>query len=340
MAVAAARILNWTGSYIALLTRYGSKLDNSTIHRVQNMGESVILVSKGGGVMDAKKTGLFIAQLRKELGLTQKELADALKVSDKAVSRWETGKGFPDTTLLTPLGEILGVSVGELLAGERMEDTDIRQRTDEVIVETLRKPDRKWTFLSIAAAFFAALILILALDLVPWQWRTVLPIRSNGYDLKINKLTQTITDGTTVCDYTVSEENGTYFIGVTYPDGSTYAWSYYYRKPGRLVRDVQTSVDYDEAKYLPGDALVLGLKAIYFTDFGSHASMEQLTWALWGMLLIPLGIVFLFFPDRILLLLFGWIFNKATFSRGGIAAGYVMGTGILCAGLVLLIGAL
>lgn len=221
-----------------------------------------------------------------------------------------------------------------------MEDTDIRQRTDEVIVETLRKPDRKWTFLSIAAAFFAALILILALDLVPWQWRTVLPILSNGYDLKINKLTQTITDGTTVCDYTVSEENGTYFIGVTYPDGSTYAWSYYYRKPGRLVRDVQTSADYDEAKYLPGDALVLGLKAIYFTDFGSHASMEQLTWALWGMLLIPLGIVFLFFPDRILRLIFGWIFNKATFSRGGIAAGYVMGTGILCAGLVLLIGAL
>lgn len=290
--------------------------------------------------MDAKKTGVFIAQLRKELGLTQKELADALNVSDKAISRWETGKGFPDTTLLKPLGDTLGVSVGELLSGERMAETEVRERTDEVIVETLRKPPKKWTFISIAVAFLAAAVLILALNRVPWQWRTVWPIYSDGYDLKINRLTQTVTDGTTVCDYTVAEEAGTYYISVTYPDGSTFSWSYYHNERGHLVIDEQKSADYDETKYLPGHVLMLGLRAVYFMDFGSHVSMEQLTWVLWSMLLIPLGFVILFFREHVMGLLFGWIFHRAELSCGGIIAGYVIGTAILTAGLVLFIGAL
>lgn len=65
--------------------------------------------------MDAKITGRFIAALRREKGLTQKQLAQMLAVTDKAVSRWETGKGLPDTALLAPLATALDVSVGELL---------------------------------------------------------------------------------------------------------------------------------------------------------------------------------------------------------------------------------
>ena len=57
--------------------------------------------------MDSNKTGLFIAELRKQKGYTQKELAEKLMVTDKAVSRWETGKGFPDTSLLRNLSNIL-----------------------------------------------------------------------------------------------------------------------------------------------------------------------------------------------------------------------------------------
>ena len=68
--------------------------------------------------MDAKRTGTFIAALRRELGMTQRELADAIAVTDKAVSRWETGKGYPDVETLAPLAEALGVTVGDLLAGE------------------------------------------------------------------------------------------------------------------------------------------------------------------------------------------------------------------------------
>lgn len=72
--------------------------------------------------MDAKKTGALIAARRKALGLTQKELAGRLIVSDKAVSKWETGAGYPEVTLLPLLAETLGITVDELLAGELRAD--------------------------------------------------------------------------------------------------------------------------------------------------------------------------------------------------------------------------
>lgn len=69
--------------------------------------------------MDYEKTGRFIQQLRKEKGMTQLTLAERLGVTDRAVSRWERGKGFPDVSMLKPLAEALGISVSELLDGER-----------------------------------------------------------------------------------------------------------------------------------------------------------------------------------------------------------------------------
>ena len=80
--------------------------------------------------MDAKSTGEFIAALRRERGMTQKELADAIAVTDKAVSRWETGKGYPDVETLAPLAETLGVTVGELLAGERDVEAEEEGKTE------------------------------------------------------------------------------------------------------------------------------------------------------------------------------------------------------------------
>lgn len=71
--------------------------------------------------MDQEKTGRLIAELRKEAGLTQEELGGRLGVSQRSVSRWETGKNMPDLSLLTPLADTLGVSVTELLQGERIE---------------------------------------------------------------------------------------------------------------------------------------------------------------------------------------------------------------------------
>lgn len=91
--------------------------------------------------MDSEKTGKFIRTIRSEKNLTQKELAEKLNCTDKAVSRWETGKGIPDISLLIPLSEALGVSVNEILNGEKIEVEKQIQKYEETIVNTLT--DRK-----------------------------------------------------------------------------------------------------------------------------------------------------------------------------------------------------
>lgn len=99
--------------------------------------------------MDAKKTGALIAQLRKERGYTQKDLAELLHVSDKAISRWETGKGYPDTALLKPLSDALGIGVSELLAGEMIPREKLPEQVDAVIVASLqhsKKQQRRGMF--------------------------------------------------------------------------------------------------------------------------------------------------------------------------------------------------
>lgn len=89
--------------------------------------------------MDQAKVGKFIASLRKEKGLTQEELGQRVGVTNKTVSRWENGNYMPDIELLVPLGEILGVSVNELLAGERLDDAAFRRQADENLVAAVRE---------------------------------------------------------------------------------------------------------------------------------------------------------------------------------------------------------
>lgn len=76
--------------------------------------------------MDAAKFGAFVARSRKDNNMTQAELAAKIKVTDKAVSRWERGLGFPDINTLEPLAEALGVSVLELMKSEKIETKDIQ----------------------------------------------------------------------------------------------------------------------------------------------------------------------------------------------------------------------
>lgn len=81
--------------------------------------------------IDKERFGAFLAELRKEKGLTQQEVAERLFVTNKAVSKWERGLSIPDAALLLPLAELLGVTVTELLRGERME-TDEPMEPQEV----------------------------------------------------------------------------------------------------------------------------------------------------------------------------------------------------------------
>lgn len=124
--------------------------------------------------MDAKKFGTFIATLRKENNMTQVELAQKLQVTDKAVSKWERGLGFPDINTIEPLADALGVSVLEIMRSERIAETEITQDTaSAALIDTFefvklqRKAERKSIF-KIAGGVAACLFLIFLIDGMGW----------------------------------------------------------------------------------------------------------------------------------------------------------------------------
>ena len=100
--------------------------------------------------IDKQQFGAFVARLRKEKGWTQKELAERLCISDKAVSKWETGASIPDTAMLLPLSEVLGVTVTELLLcrcqdpAQTMEQEDVEQVVQTAVLYGKDHPRRTW----------------------------------------------------------------------------------------------------------------------------------------------------------------------------------------------------
>ncbi|MBQ8767210.1 MAG: helix-turn-helix transcriptional regulator [Clostridia bacterium] len=89
--------------------------------------------------MDVKKIGTFIKTQRTELNMTQKDLANRIGCTDKAVSRWETGKGLPDMSFIIPLSNELNVSINELLMGERI--ISEVETSKEIVSEIIKKND-------------------------------------------------------------------------------------------------------------------------------------------------------------------------------------------------------
>ena len=87
--------------------------------------------------VDQIKIGRFIAELRKEQSMTQRNLAEKLGVTDRAISKWENGRGMPDVSLMKPLCEILGISVTELLNGECAEDVVSMNNVEVTVYEVL-----------------------------------------------------------------------------------------------------------------------------------------------------------------------------------------------------------
>ena len=86
--------------------------------------------------MNQEKIGKFIAKIRKEKKMTQQELADKLNVTDRAVGNWENGRRIPDVVFYKPLCEILGISLNELLSGEKIEKEHIEEVTEKSLINT------------------------------------------------------------------------------------------------------------------------------------------------------------------------------------------------------------
>ena len=93
--------------------------------------------------MDQFKIGRFIAECRKQNGLTQLQLAEKLGLTDKAISRWERGNGMPDSAIMLDLCDILGISVNELLNGERINMENNEQKNEKLLLEMTKELEKK-----------------------------------------------------------------------------------------------------------------------------------------------------------------------------------------------------
>ena len=93
--------------------------------------------------MDQIKTGKFIASCRKEQGMTQAVLAEKLGISDRAVSKWETGKSMPDSGIMLELCELLNINVNELLSGERIMAETYDKKAEENLLAMRRKMEEQ-----------------------------------------------------------------------------------------------------------------------------------------------------------------------------------------------------
>ena len=114
--------------------------------------------------MDQIKTGKFIADERKKKGYTQRQLAEQLGISDKTISKWERGNGFPEISLLLPLCNELDLSVNELLTGERISETEYREKAEENMVNLVKEAQESKKKI-IMSAMVGVLVIVAAVPL-------------------------------------------------------------------------------------------------------------------------------------------------------------------------------
>ncbi|MBP3468853.1 MAG: helix-turn-helix transcriptional regulator [Lachnospiraceae bacterium] len=88
-------------------------------------------------MIDVKKVGLFIAECRKSKNWTQKQLGEKLGVTDRAVSKWETGRSLPDICLIEDICKLFDLQVSELLAGRKIEEEDYKKETEQMLIRTI-----------------------------------------------------------------------------------------------------------------------------------------------------------------------------------------------------------
>lgn len=133
--------------------------------------------------MDQVRIGRFIADERKKKGWTQKQLAEKLNISDKTVSKWECGNGFPEVSMLLPLCDELGINVNDLLSGEVVSGEDYQKKAENNMVEMIQEKEtnRKQfrltlTLGAVSLVSFVTLLIVVCLytDVIPLPVKIVL----------------------------------------------------------------------------------------------------------------------------------------------------------------------
>ena len=131
--------------------------------------------------MDQIKIGGFIAKCRKKANLTQMQLAEKLDITDKAVSKWERGITMPDTSIMLELCEILGISVNELLSGEKINMENNNQKNEQLLLEMANELEKKnktiwnamWTIMAVSIIGLIGGLAIIAFFMPEGPWMLV-----------------------------------------------------------------------------------------------------------------------------------------------------------------------
>ncbi|MBR6572857.1 MAG: helix-turn-helix transcriptional regulator [Clostridia bacterium] len=113
--------------------------------------------------MDQVKIGRFIANCRKEKKLTQMQLAEKLNITDRAVSKWETGKSLPDSAIMLELCEILGITVNDLLNGEVVKVDNYNKELEKTLIEMVKQKeenDKRLLALEVVIGVLSVLVLL------------------------------------------------------------------------------------------------------------------------------------------------------------------------------------
>ena len=136
--------------------------------------------------MDQIKIGKFIAECRKNANLTQMQLAEILNITDRAVSKWETGKSLPDSAIMLELCSVLKITVNDLLSGEKISMENSNQKNEQLLLDMAKELEKKnktiWSSMwAIMIVSITALIagLFIASFLIPegvWQLVAILGI--------------------------------------------------------------------------------------------------------------------------------------------------------------------
>ena len=136
--------------------------------------------------MDQNKIGRFIAECRKRAGLTQLQLAEKLGITDKAISKWERGVAMPDASIMLALCDILGISVNELLNGEKINMENNERKNEQLLLEMAKALEKKnktiwstmWALMIVSMTALLAGIFVAAFFIPegPWQLVTVIGV--------------------------------------------------------------------------------------------------------------------------------------------------------------------
>ena len=142
--------------------------------------------------MDQIKIGKFIAECRKKNNLTQMQLAEKLNITDRAISKWENGKGMPDSSIMIDLCNELKISVNELLSGEKIEMKEYNKKAEENLFELNKSNEKKNKIINYVVIITIILIIISVIELFfviiqlkKVQLETTLTQAQNTYELNI-----------------------------------------------------------------------------------------------------------------------------------------------------------